>query len=180
MYLEFPKLEWLYTRVVQLAASLHLGCEKIEREWENEEEMERELRNGEKMERKWGIGERMRKCREIPSLHLLISSLFPPSLSISYIKNCIILAQNGQYGTFVVNVTKKLSYVLWKIILGRLRCEKAPQVVRACFVSNIFLLNWLNLVLFFFQNWHFTHPIEFQMLWKWKQSTQRISNSWKE
>ena len=122
----------------------------------------------------------MRKWREIHYLHFLIFSLFPPSLSISYIKNCIILAQNGQYGTFVVNVTKKLSYVLWKIILGRLRCEKAPQVVRACFVSNIFPLNWFNLVLFFFQNWHFTHPIEFQMLWKWKQSTQRISNSWKE
>ena len=54
----------------------------------------------------------MRKCREIPSLHLLISSLFPPSLSISYIKNCFILSQNVKYGTFFANVTKKVSYAL--------------------------------------------------------------------
>ena len=36
----------------------------------------------------------MRKWREIHSLHFLIFSFFPPSLSISYIKNCLILSQN--------------------------------------------------------------------------------------
>ena len=35
----------------------------------------------------------MRKWREIHSLHFLIFSLFPPSLSISYIQNCHILWQ---------------------------------------------------------------------------------------
>ena len=44
--------------------------------------------NGERM-RKWrGNRERMRKSREIHSLRFLIFSLFPPSLSISYIKKC--------------------------------------------------------------------------------------------
>ena len=53
-----------------------------------------------------GNGERMRKWREIHSLHLLIISLFPPSLSISYIKICHILSQSVKYDTLVANVTK--------------------------------------------------------------------------
>ena len=65
--------------------------------------------NGERM-RKWrGNGERMRKWREIHSQDFLILCLFPPSLSISYIKNCHILSQNIKYNTFVANVTKKLN-----------------------------------------------------------------------
>ena len=69
--------------------------------------------NGERM-RKWrGNGERMRKWREIHSQDFLILCLFPPSLSISYIKNCHILSQNVKYGTFVANVTKNLTYALW-------------------------------------------------------------------
>ena len=64
--------------------------------------------------RKWrGNGERMRKWREIHSQDFLILCLFPPSLSISYIKNCHILSQNVKYGTFVANVTKNLTYALW-------------------------------------------------------------------
>ena len=51
----------------------------------------------------------MRKWREIHSQDFLIICLFPPSLSISYIKNCHILSQNVKYGTFVANVTKKLN-----------------------------------------------------------------------
>ena len=70
--------------------------------------------NGEEMEREWGKGEEMRKWREIYSLHFLILSLFPPSLSISFIKNCLILSQNIKYGTFVANVTKSLTYTLWE------------------------------------------------------------------
>ena len=54
----------------------------------------------------------MRKWREIHSLQFLIFSLFPSSLSISYIKNCLILQQNVKYGTFVANVTKNLTYAL--------------------------------------------------------------------
>ena len=68
----------------------------------------------EEMERERGNGERMRKWREIHSLHFLIFSLFPSSLSISYIKNCLILSQNAKYGTFVAEVKRNLSYSLWK------------------------------------------------------------------
>ena len=44
--------------------------------------MEREWGNGEEMDREWENGERTRKWREIHSLHFLIFSFFPPSLSI--------------------------------------------------------------------------------------------------
>ena len=56
----------------------------------------------------------MRKWREIHSLHFLIFYLFPPSLSISYIKNGLILSQNVEYVTFVTTVTKNLAYALWE------------------------------------------------------------------
>ena len=72
----------------------------------------------------------MRKLREngeIYSLHFLIFSFFPPSLVISYIKNCLILSPNVNYSTFVANVTKNLTYELW----GNNSGEKAPQVVPA-------------------------------------------------
>ena len=72
-----------------------------------------------------------RKWREILSLHFLILSLFPPSLSISYIKICHILSQNVKYGIFVANVTKTEHTRYEEIILGRIRCEEAPQVVPA-------------------------------------------------
>ena len=48
--------------------------------------------------------ERIRKWREIHSLNFLIFSSFPPSLSISYMKSCLILSKNIKYGTFVANV----------------------------------------------------------------------------
>ena len=73
----------------------------------------------------------MRKWREIYSLHFLIFSLFPPSLSISYIKNCHILWQNVKYSTFVANVTRTQHTRYEKTILSRIRCEEAPQVVPA-------------------------------------------------
>ena len=63
------------------------------------------------MKRKWRENEEME--REIHSQDFLILCLFPPSLSISYIKNCHILSQNVKYGTFVANVTKNLTYALW-------------------------------------------------------------------
>ena len=77
----------------------------------------------------------MRKYREIHSQDFLIICLFPPSLSISFIKNCHILSQNVKYGTFVANVTKNLIYE--KIILGQIRCEEALQVVPAWRVAEI-------------------------------------------
>ena len=74
--------------------------------------------NGERMRKSRGNGERMRKWREIHFLHFLLFSLFPPSLSISFTKNCLTLSQNVKYGTFVANVTKNLTYyALWEIDL---------------------------------------------------------------
>ena len=72
-----------------LAAGLRENGEKM-REWRG---------SGERM-RKWRRNrERIRKWRAIHSLYCLIFSLFPPSLSISYIKNCLILSQNVKWGT---------------------------------------------------------------------------------
>ena len=64
--------------------------------------------------RKWRENEKMkRKWREIHSLHFLIFSLFPPPpVSISYIKNCLILSRNVKYGPFVANVIKNLASIL--------------------------------------------------------------------
>ena len=90
--------DWQWKQV----ASWHQGCtscgslaarkrrenEKMEREWENEEEMKRDL------------------------LSIFPLFLSTPSLSISFAKNCLILLQNVEYDTFVANVTKNLSYVL--------------------------------------------------------------------
>ena len=60
---------------------------------ENGERMRKWRGNWGRM-RKWGgNGEIMRKWREIHSLNFLIFLLFPPSLSISYIKICHILSQ---------------------------------------------------------------------------------------
>ena len=75
---EMTQYETILRRVAQHAASLHPGWK-----WRENEEVERE----------WGIGERMQKWREIHSLHFLIFSLFPPFLSICYIKNCHILSR---------------------------------------------------------------------------------------
>ena len=67
----------------------------------------------------------MRKWREIYLLHFLIFFLFPPSISIS---------------------KKKTEHTRYEIIImGRIRCEKSPQVVRAlrqdlCFCFLTFLL----------------------------------------
>ena len=69
--------------VAQLVAAWHQGCEKMEKEWENEEEMERY------------------------SLSTFSHFLSMSSLSLHFlIKKCLILSQNTKYGTFVANVTK--------------------------------------------------------------------------
>ena len=72
------------------------------RKWRENEKMKRKWRENEERERKWRENEEM----ERDSLHFLIFLLFPSSLSISYIKNCLILLQN------VANVTKNLTYAL--------------------------------------------------------------------
>ena len=93
-------------------------CSRAARKWRENEEMKRKRR---------GNGERMRKWRK----NFLILSLYPPSLSISYIKIGHILSQNVKYGIFVANVTKT-EHTYEEIILGQILCEEAPQVVTAC------------------------------------------------
>ena len=90
-----PTILWL-TRLHKLCQPGSLAVRK----WRENEKIKRKLR---------GNGERMRKRKEIHSLHFLIFSLFPPSLFISYIKNCLIFLQNVKYDIFVANVTKKLN-----------------------------------------------------------------------
>ena len=83
----------------------------------------------------------MRTWREIDSLYFLILSLFPPSLSIPYIKMRHILLQNVKYGTFVANVTKNLTYVLWENNSGsNLRRESSASCEGlGYFVTNLWL-----------------------------------------
>ena len=67
------------------------------------------------MKWKWRESEEMeRQWKEIHSLHFLIFSLFPPSLSISNIKKCLILSQNVKYVTFVGMSQKNLTYAPWE------------------------------------------------------------------
>ena len=70
----------------------------------------------------------MRKWREIHSLDFLIFSFFHPSLSISYIK-IVIFCRKMSTTDFCRECHKKLNMRYEKIILGRIRCEEAPQVV---------------------------------------------------
>ena len=57
--------------------NLCLPASRAVGKWRENEKMKRKWRENEEMERKW---------REIHSLHFLIFSLFPPCLSISYVK----------------------------------------------------------------------------------------------
>ena len=66
--------------------------------------MEREWGNEEEKHREWGNGERLTPFISSFSMHF----------------------QNVKYSTFVANVTKN------EIILGRIRCQEALQVVPAC------------------------------------------------
>ena len=100
-------------RLSDTLAGLHKlwqPCSQAARKWRENEEMKRKWRENEEMKRKWRENEEME--REIHSQDFLILCLFPPSLSISYIKNCHILSQNVKYGTYVANVTKNLTYAL--------------------------------------------------------------------
>ena len=91
--------------------------------------MKRKWRENEEMKRKWRENEEME--REIHSQDFLILCLFPPSLSISYIKNCHILSQNVKYVTFVAKSQKNQHMRYEEIILGRIYYKEAPQIVPA-------------------------------------------------
>ena len=98
-----------------LDAGLHKlwqpGCEKIEREREYQEEMKRDFLI-------FSLFRERKRISKGNEKRFPLFSLFPPSLSISFIK-------------------KNLSHFVAKceilgIILGRFHCEKASQDVRAC------------------------------------------------
>ena len=92
------------------------------RKWRENEKMKRKWRDNEEMERKRGNGERF-------TLYMSSFSLYFPPLCL--FPSCHILSQSDKYDTFVANVTKNLTYGYEKIILSRIRCEEAPQVVLA-------------------------------------------------
>ena len=76
------------------------------------------------MKRKWRENEEMeRDSHSIFSYFPVISSL-----SIHFLYP-IYFSQKVKYGTS--RMSKNLTYTYEKIILGRIHCEKAPQVVRA-------------------------------------------------
>ena len=60
-------------------------CIRDAKIWRENEKMGRKWRKNEDMEREYRNGERMRKFREIHSLLFLISTLFPPPLSIHFL-----------------------------------------------------------------------------------------------
>ena len=102
-------------RVAQLVAAWQPGCGKMEREWENEEEMERG----------WGNGEGF--TLYISSFSLYFLPLYPFSISkiVSFCRKTLNTA-------LLSRMSQKIEQLRYeKIILGRIRCEKAPQVVRA-------------------------------------------------
>ena len=148
--------------------------------------------------KKWrGNGERMRKWREIHSLHFLIFYLFPPSLSISYIKNGLILSQNVEYVTFVTTVTKNLAYALWESNSGSnsLRESSASFASLAPIYGHwdyplqsskcpIEIYSWISKKLFHEierpkKNWYTEHEIYLHVFlallwsWMWKRSDCR-------
>ena len=132
----------------------------------------------EEMDREWGNGERMRKWREIHSLHFFIFSLFPPSLSISCIKNCLILSQNLKYSTFVANVTKKLNIYMHyeEIILGQIHSA-------SCAGLHLYKLNefWLEVYFQrFFRPNYAAAKFWQKMIRLFSISPQNQSWSWKD
>ena len=74
----------------------------------------------------------MRKWREIHSLHFLfISSL---SIHFLYISKIVSFCRKMLDTALLSRMSKKTYHTRYeKIILGRIRCEKAPQVVKACY-----------------------------------------------
>ena len=127
-----PKKSLGDSRVV---AALQPGCEKMERECENEEEMEIEWGNGEEIEREWGNGKRFTLFMFSIFLYFLPLYPFPISKIVSFSRkmlNTALLSGMSQNHTHHE-----------KIILGRIRCEKAPQVVQACVMETPTTIFWL-------------------------------------
>ena len=96
------------------------------RKWRENGKIKRKWRENEEMVRKWGNEERF-------ALYISLFSFFPPSLSISYTKIVSFCRKMLNTALLSLMSQKKLNIrAMKKIILGRIRCEKAPQVVPAC------------------------------------------------
>ena len=81
MFLRFiDHCMWLFLiRAAQVVPACQPGCEKMEREWENEEEMERE----------WGNGERFTLYISSFSLYFLLLYPFPISKIVSFCRKML-------------------------------------------------------------------------------------------
>ena len=118
--------------------------------------------------KKWRENEKMkRKWREIHSLNFLMFSLFPPSPSyILYpISKIVSLCRKMLNAALLSRMSlKNLTYALWENILGRIRCEKAPQVVTAWYdiIHNILTIIWRGgqcRISFFICSWNLNNDI---------------------
>ena len=98
-------------------------------------------RENEKINRKWGENEEMERDSLSTYPHFLFIS---PSLSISHIKNCLILSQNVKYGTLVA-MSQKTCAMRKKSGSNSLR--KAPQVLSLTLAGWVGLI-WFDLVVF--------------------------------
>ena len=128
----------------------------MEREWENEEEMER----------KW---------RKIHSLHFLIFSFFPPALSVSYLSKIVSSCRKMLNTALLARMSQKINMSYEKIILDRICCEKALEVVTAwcklckickmCRKKSFFLSINIFLLFLLCSSSHKSKCYEVQSLW---------------
>ena len=105
---------------------------KMEREWGNRKRMRkwrewmRKWRENEEMEREIGNGERFTLYISSFSLYFLPLYPFPLSKIVSFCRKMLKTA-------LLLRMSQKTYHTRYeKIILGRIRCEKSPQVVRVC------------------------------------------------
>ena len=93
-----------------------------------------------------------RKWREIHSRHFLIFTLFRPSLSISYIKNCLILLQVLNTA-LLSRMSQKITYELWEknYVSNSLRQSSASCEGLGCIWLYVAIFGW-NWLCWLFSN----------------------------
>ena len=112
-------------RAARIVAALQPGCEEMKREWGNEEETERKWRDNEEMEREWGNGEKF--ILYISSFFLYFFPLYPFPTS-----KFVIFCRKMLNTALLSRMSQKSQHTRYEeIILGRIRCEEALQVVPA-------------------------------------------------
>ena len=102
-------------------------CILAARKWRENEEMKRNRRENEEMERKW------REVEEMERFTLHIFSFFLPTYAFpmsKIVKFCRKMLSTALLSQMSQKTEQHTRYE--KIILGQIRCEKAPQYVPGC------------------------------------------------